>query len=184
MEELICQKKVCLVAALILLTTVLSNSPVAGQINCAELAHWSATNPPVNQTHVFCGEYTNKPKGFHSRPGGLDPETIGNAVIGPPANAQGIYGIQWSYAGHPARTKFSTMFPDACTQQEVLNSVAYAAMNPVQCPVHAPNWAWCGYNHPHPIVGGPFCQAANDVRFYIAGASLGNGNVNTAFPLM
>jgi len=47
---------------------------VASEMDCAEMSHWSATNPPVNQQHVFCGEWNKRkkrPAGFHSRPAGF-----------------------------------------------------------------------------------------------------------------
>lgn len=175
------------VTAALSLVMLLSTACAHAQVNCAALPHWSGTVPAVNQTHIFCGEWDaagGRPKGFHSRPGGLDPATVGNFAITQPANAQGVYGGLWDYAGHPVPQKFSTMFPDGCSQNQVIASIVYAALNPAPCPPGAPAWAWCGPSRP---AVGPFanyCSGTNGTALTIAGASLGNGNVNTAFPLM
>jgi len=172
-----------LVAAVFCAVTLLTLCPAVAQINCAALPQWSATAPPVNQVHIFCGEWNGGPKGFHSRPGGLNPATVTNFTVNQPANTQGIYSGIWEYVGHPGVTKFSTMFPDACSQSQVLQSILYAAAHPIACPAGAPFWAWCGNNAPLGG-GGIYCNSANGTVFVIAGASLANGNVNTAFPLM
>ena len=42
----------------------------------ATLPHWATLDNglQMNQQHVFCGEWEdNRPKGFHSRPGGVNP---------------------------------------------------------------------------------------------------------------
>jgi hypothetical protein len=140
----------------------------------------------VNQVHVFCGEWKhNAPAGFHARPGGLDPETVARLTVTQPANAQGIYGAAWNYVGHAQSSKFSTMFPDACTMTQVLNSIVYAATHPSRCPTHAPHWAVCGPNRPTSAVpdSGSFCMADDHTRFLIAMAKLSSGRINTAFPL-
>uniref|UniRef100_A0ACD5H622 EndoU domain-containing protein n=1 Tax=Desertifilum tharense IPPAS B-1220 TaxID=1781255 RepID=A0ACD5H622_9CYAN len=54
-----------------------------------------------------------------------------------PPNAQGIYGVQWRHRDGSA-SKFSTFFPDRCSKQQVLNSIAYAATHPIACPATAP----------------------------------------------
>ncbi|HEY0095324.1 MAG TPA: EndoU domain-containing protein, partial [Archangium sp.] len=173
------------ILAVLSLVMCLSAASAQAQVNCTTLAHWSATAPPVNQIHIFCGEWDGtRPKGFHSRPGGLDPVTVGTFAITQPANAQGIYGASWSYAAHPTPSKYSTMFPDTCSTAQVLNSIAYAALNPTACPSTAPTWAWCGPSRPSGGNAANYCSSANGTVFTIAGASLGNGNVNTAFPVM
>ena len=153
------------------------------QVNCANIDNWSSTNPPVNQTHIFCGEWSrNRPKGFHSRPGGLTPNTVENFKITQSANNQGIYGGTWNYSGHSSQTKFSTMFPDSCTQTQVLNSIIYAATYQQSCPSNAPRWA-CGPNAPSAKAEN-YCKSNNNNSlFTIAGAFLTDGKINTAFPL-
>ncbi|HBQ98893.1 MAG TPA: hypothetical protein DD761_10320 [Cyanobacteria bacterium UBA11691] len=166
-------------------TVLFFSSPARSQVHCTQLSHWSATNPPVSQTHIFCGEWDSRrgrPKGFHSQPNGISPRTVANFQITQRANAQGIYGATWGYAGQAGRTKFSTMFPDRCTQQEVLNSILYAAAHRQSCPGSAPDWAWCGRSAPAAAAQG-YCNGDDNNVFTIAGASLRNGNINTAFPL-
>jgi hypothetical protein len=157
-------------------------------VDCATLEHWTERPKPpqVNQVHVFCGEWKrNAPAGFHARPAGLVPETVARFTITQPANAQGIYGASWSYSGRPQSSKFSTMFPDACSMPQVLNSIVYAATHPSRCPANAPRWAVCGPNRPNAIDqdATAFCTATDDTIFLIAMAKLSDGRINTAFPL-
>ena len=159
------------------------SAPALAQVNCKNLPHWSSTTPSVNQTHIFCGEWSDsRPKGFHSRPGQLNPSTVASFAIANPPNSQGIYDGRWAYVGHPTPTKFSTMFPDNCPRDRVLNSIVYAATHPISCPRGAPTWAKCGPNKPTSGTG-HYCQAADGTIFAIAFATVGNGKVNTAFPL-
>src|SRR5262245_36612881 len=149
-------------------------------VDCTELARWTKRPKPpqVNQAHIFCGEWKqNAPGGFHSRPGGLDPNPVSRFTITQAANAQGIYGVTWSYTGHPRSSKFSTMFPDGCSMSQVLNSIAYAATHPIRCPVNAPHWAVCGPNRPTSTVqhSDSFCAANDGTIFMIAIAKLKNG---------
>lgn len=177
------------IVALFVVGWMIAFAPLShGQISCHPSPGWTrfAKAPQVNQNHIFCGELKgDRPKGFHSRPGGINPVTVTSAKVTQPANNQGIYGIQWIYAG-TNKSKFSTMFPDRCSQGQVLTSIRYAAANPVQCPAGAPNWAWCGLNQPPSLPVDrqkAYCLANNNQPFVIAGASLDNGNINTAFPL-
>jgi hypothetical protein len=172
---------------------ILSCVPIfatSGQVavDCTTLAQWTKrpTPPQVNQVHVFCGEWKQStPRGFHSRPGGLDPDTVTGFSITQPANDQGIYGGSWSYTAHPQPQKFSTMFPDACSMQQVLNSIVYAASNPTRCPANASRWAVCGANQPKSTSQSAelYCDSSNGTIFLIAMAKLRNGYVSTAFPL-
>lgn len=173
--------------AILLFGLIFFASPVISEMDCAKISHWSATNPPVNQQHVFCGEWKNRknrPAGFHSRPAGKNPATVDSLKITQQPDDKGLYGVHWSYAGHPDREKFSSMFPDTCNQEQILKSIVYAAKHPQSCPDGAPRWAKCGPNRP--TQGGQgYCQAFDDAIFTIAFATLKNSNkVNTAFPLV
>lgn len=157
------------------------------QVDCSNLPHWVtlSNNIRFNQTHVFCGEYSsNKPKGFHSRPGDATPSTVASFTIQDPANAAGIYTGKWTYTGHTSQTKFSSMYPDACSQSQVLNSIAYASSHPVSCPSGAPSWVQCGNNRPNPLNGdkGDYCNKEGEL-FTIGYAPPKNNEINTAFPL-
>jgi hypothetical protein len=159
----------------------------ASKVNCAKIAHWSNTDPAVNQQHVFCGEWNkrkNRAAGFHSRPAGENPATVGALKITQQPNDKGLYGVRWSYAGQPDREKFSSMFPDSCNQNQVLKSIVYAVKHPKPCPDGAPRWAECGSNKPEQADQG-YCEASDGSIFTIAFATLKNSNkVNTAFPLV
>ena len=178
----------CLLAVAVLCCVAFFAGASEVAVDCTMLARWTKRPKPpqVNQAHVFCGEWKqNAPGGFHSRPGGLDPDSVTRFTIIQPANAKGIYGGSWSYAGHPRSLKFSTMFPDACSMPQVLNSIVYTATHPSRCPANAPHWAVCGPNRPTSTVegAGPFCAANDGTIFLIALAKLSDGRVNTAFPL-
>ena len=165
---------------------MLNIAPAMAQVACPANPHWTATNPPINADHVFCGEINNGAKGFHSRPGGLNPATVASFVVTQQPNGNGIYGGTVTLVNPNGNnpSKFSTIFPDNCTQAEVEQSVLYAHGNVQACPAGAPGWALCGMNRPANGNGAGYC-IGNDAnsRFYIAFATLGNGNINTAFPL-
>ena len=173
--------------------TVLLGSPplaaAADAIDCDRLGHWTRfeRGPQVNLHHIFCGEWDERRgrvKGFHSRPDGQNPSTIGRLEITERADRAGVYGVRWSYRGEPSRTKFSTLFPDSCTADQVLKSIRYAEDNRMRCPNSAPQWAWCGSNRPTSTDAAQnYCEAEDGSRFTIAGGSLSRGDINTAFPL-
>ena len=122
-------KRYIFIAAILLAGLIFFAGSVSSEMDCARISLWSATNPPINQQHVFCGQWNNRkkrPAGFHSRPTGKDPATIGALKITQQPNVQGLYGLRWSYAGHPDREKFSSMFPDTCNRDQVLKSVVYS----------------------------------------------------------
>jgi hypothetical protein len=171
-----------LLAGLILLVGSAGSEP-----DCGGLSHWSQTNPPINQMHVFCGEWNTRkqrPAGFHSRPAGNNPTSVGKLIITQKPGSKGLYGVRWSYAGRPDREKFSSMFPDTCSRSQVLKSIAYAANHSKPCPAGAPRWARCGPNRPPGPEPG-YCRASDDSIFTIAFATLRNSDkVNTAFPIV
>lgn len=161
------------------------------EVTCPAKPHWSATTPPINTEHVFCGEVDgNRAKGFHSRPDGVNPASVADVKIIQEANASGVYGATVTLASPDGRnpSKFSTMFPDMCRQAEVEKSILHAFDHPVACPTGAPRWASCGFNRPEGGDAAGYCVGpSEDVRFYIAFATLSHGphagNINTAFPL-
>jgi len=159
------------------------------QVDCRTLPHWATLENQleINQKHVFCGEWDrNRAKGFHSRPGGANPDTVAHFKVQDKANAAGIYTGRWTYQGQSGSGKFSSMFPDNCTVRQVLNSIAYAASHQHNCPSGAPGWAQCGPNKPATGANGnedaTFCSIGNQ-RFTISFAPPRNGRINTAFPL-
>lgn len=172
-----------------LLLSGLFPSPAQAQVDCGALPHWVALENglKINQKHVFCGEWDrNRPKGFHSRPEGVNPATVAEFTVQDKANAAGVYTGRWSYKGHPGRNKFSSMFPDSCSVEQVLNSIAHAAGHQRKCPAGAPDWTLCGFNQPDAAAdeteSGKYCSVSNQ-RFTIGFAPPKNGRINTAFPL-
>lgn len=156
-------------------------------INCGSSSHWvtAYNQQQVNHAHIFCGEVNREGRvvGFHARPRGQNPSTVREFRVTQSVNNQGIYGGEWSHTSGGGR-KFSTMFPDRCTAEQVINSIAYAQANRVQCPSGAPNWAWCGLNAPTDRSQQTrFCTANNGSSYQIAGATNRDGKINTGFPL-
>jgi hypothetical protein len=85
---------------------------------------WSDTQPAINLTHVFAGEINRRGKavGFHSRPGGVDPQGSGIARIVDRPNRLGVYtAVVW--IGRRGRTKFSTFYPDRLTRAQVIGTI-------------------------------------------------------------
>ncbi len=173
--------------ALSLLLFIVATPAIAGE-NCLGSPHWisTPTGRYINHTHIFCGELNRRGRlvGFHSRPQGENPSTVLDFNITQPANRQGIYAGRWTYSGTTRDNKFSTLFPDHCSEQQVIHSIAYAEAQRVACPAGAPHWAWCGPNRPADAEhDSRFCQAKDGSSYMIAGASLTDGRINTAFPL-
>jgi hypothetical protein len=126
---------------------------------------WSRTSPPVNVTHIFEGEVNRrgKPTGFHSRPGGRDPENARLARIVDHPNRAGVYtadveirsGSQWL-------SKRSTLYPDRMDRQAVIQAV----LNAFQ----------------HRAGNGEKFRGPSGTGFTIEGY-FQNGRINTAYPI-
>ncbi len=159
--------------------------PALAQADCGSLPHWITlyNGLQLNQRHVFCGEWNqNRPKGFHARPGGVNPVAIARLDIQSKPNAAGVYTVRWRYQKHPDKTKFSSMFPDNCTAAQVINSINYAVARPdAQCPPGSPDWVHCGYNKPDGEAS-QYCSY-DEKRFIISFSPPKDGKVNTAFPI-
>jgi hypothetical protein len=166
---------------------LLNFNHASAQVTCPAAPRWLETTPPINADHIFCGEVKRgKAKGFHSRPGGVNPSTVENFVITQQPNANGVYTGTLTLVSPKGSnpSKFSTMFPDSCTKAQVVESVLYAQANSEPCPAGAPKWASCGMNRPATDDGKGYCIGDDaKSRFTIAFAILGKGNINTAFPL-
>jgi len=161
----------------------------AEAVDCTNLPHWTDnTAIPINQVHVFCGEWRrDKPKGFHARPHGKNPSTVESLKITQHPNAQGLYGVRWKYEGQSQRSKFSSLFPDSCSYTQIITSIEYAAQHPKSCPTGSPSWTKCGDNKPRSHTSKTntdYCHANDESLFTIAYATLRNGKINTAFPIM
>lgn len=140
-----------------------SNSTAAYQSG----SKWSNTSPEINLHHVFEGEInrSGKPVGFHSRPGGIDPDGAKIVRIRDKPNTSGVYtatiairdGSQW-------KEKFSSFFPDSMSADEVIAAVLNAykkSSNPKAQPWSGPS----GHG------------------FRVQGYTTSRGGINTAFPV-
>jgi len=150
--------------------------PVAA-LDCRDRAfHWSNDQPAINRLHVFCGEVSrDRPKGFHSN----RLQSTSAVVTGVTARSNerdGIYDASVKFRN--GTTKFSTFFPDACTVDQVVASIRYAATH-VERP--HPQWGKLGSSAPEDENDG-YCLDANGDPFEIRMGLLADGRVNTAFP--
>jgi hypothetical protein len=167
---------------------LLPTHALAEGVDCAALLHWTILDNglQMNQQHVFCGEWSGgRPKGFHSRPGGVNPATVREFTVQDSPNSAGIYTGKWSYNNGPGKSKFSSMFPDTCSAGQVLKSISHASAHPDACPTGAPGWAKCGKNRPASVAREalPGYCSHDGQPFPIAFAAPQGGRINTAFPL-
>lgn len=159
------------------------------EVNCSTLPHWVTLDNglKMNQKHVFCGEWTDgRPKGFHSRPGGVNPAAVRDFTVQDSPNSAGIYTGRWSHNNNPDRSKFSSMFPDNCSTRQVLNSISHASTHPDRsCPEGSPSWVKCGKNRPTYVTKEELSgYCGNNEEFFLIGfAAPGNNKINTAFPI-
>ena len=176
--------------ALRIILHLLTLTPLSlfAQIACDALPHSISleNGPVINQQHIFCGEWhRDRPKGFHSRPDGKNPASIAQLSIQSKPNKAGVYTIRWSHIRNIKKEKFSSMFPDQRTTQQVINSIHYAIKHTIPCPSNSPNWLQCGQNKPSITSekeNPQFCSH-NNILFTIGLAFDHNGRINTAFPI-
>lgn len=128
---------------------------------------WSGTSPAINLHHVFEGEInrSGKPVGYHSRPGGRDPDGARLVNIKDGPNRLGVYTADIEIRdGSGWKRKFSSFFPDNMSADEVTQAVLHAyksSNNPKKQPWRGPS----GYG------------------FDVQGYTLSGGDINTAFPI-
>ena len=135
----------------------------------ADAAQWSATDPPINETHAFNGEINKRgrPVGFHARPAGKDPANAGVIKIERGPNRFGVYEarveIRESFF-HKWLTKRSTMFPDTMSRQAVIDAILHAYRNRA--------------------TGDSLkFRGPSGLGFTIEGYLLQDGRINTAYPI-
>ena len=149
----------------------------ADAVDCGDPAfHWSDHDPPINRRHVFCGEIKDgKPKGFHS----TRLQSTSPVVDGLRKRSEGRNGITDATIQFTnGTTKFSTLFPDACTVDQVLASIHYASTRTTR-----PHRVWgkLGASAPTPGAEG-YCLDGRSQPFEIRLGFLRDGRINTAFP--
>lgn len=144
-----------------------SNNTTQHTANPGLAAHWSNTQPAVNQWHIFEGEINRKgkPVGFHSRPGGKDPANARIVAIKSKPNRAGIYTATIAVRdGNQWHEKFSSFFPDNMPQKTVVEAVLHAYKNSKN--PNAQPW-----------------RGPSGHQFQIQGYTLSKGDINTAFPV-
>jgi hypothetical protein len=90
---------------------------------------WSVTSPPVNVTHIFEGEINarGKPVGFHSRPGGRDPQGARVVRIVDRPNRAGVYTAEVEIrSGSDWLPKRSSLYPDRLSREAVIQAALHA----------------------------------------------------------
>lgn len=129
---------------------------------------WSDTDPAINLEHVFEGQINRrgKPVGFHSRPGGRNPDGARwvRRVSGP--NSTGVYIAEVEIRSGSGRwlRKTSTFYPDSLSREEVVAAILHA------------------WNDRRDLGGGKF-QGDSGEGFTIEGYTLDDGGINTAYPI-
>jgi Bacterial EndoU nuclease len=129
---------------------------------------WSATDPPVNMSHIFEGliNKRGKPVGFHSRPGGRNPANARVVRVESGPNRAGVYTAEVEIRdghGGPWLEKGSTLYPDALSRREVIQAVLHAFRE-------------------RTTGGGEKFRGPSGRGFTIEGY-FQNGRINTAFPI-
>lgn len=126
---------------------------------------WSATDPGVNLEHIFHGQINRRgrPTGFHSRPGGQDPDDAGIVAVLQGPNSRGVYMAR-VWVRQRKNTKMSSFYPDSLGRPDVVSAILYA------------------YKHGNRMGGGKF-RGPSGRGFTIEGYVLDDGRINTAYPI-
>ncbi len=163
-----------LLAATALFAGLTLSQSASAQIVCPQAN--SAGPPVVKSQHIFCGEINGQGRatGFHSRPDGHNPATVTGTGAPQPVGPAGIYNLfnfDITQGGVTAVKAISTMFPDACSQADVLAAIRNALANGVVA----------GLQFTGP--SGATCQAGVPLAsFNIKGFLDGAGRIVTAYP--
>ena len=167
---------------LALLAAACSPPPEAGP-RCGDAAyHWSATDPSINLRHVFCGDTNRRGRavGFHAilalgQPG--VPALILDSIEPDGRDRTETFTADIRFPD--GQTKFSTFFPEACSEAEIIASILYAQerAEPTE------PWGFVGPSAPGAGGDGGYCLA-DGAPFPVRFGTLddGTGRINTAFP--
>lgn len=165
-----------------LFALVLSATAFGASANCAAPNfNWSATNPPVNVRHIFCGEFNaqGQPTGLHST-AIVNTSAIILGVNNPVNLGNGVFNATVSFTNNGVQSqKLSTFFPLTCSQAQITTSIVYAANNQT-----GPAQPWGVLGPSAPLNGGnAYCLGSNGQPLTIRmGLINNNTQVNTAFP--
>jgi hypothetical protein len=159
------RKKLPLIAVLALAALVLVQGQALSRSHRSTGEEWSRTSPPVNVSHIFEGEInrSGKPVGFHSRPGGRDPQNARLVRVVDRPNRAGVYTAEVEIrSGSEWLSKRSTLYPDRLDRAAVIQAVLNAFQNREG--------------------GGEKFRGPSGQGFTIEGY-FQNGRINTAYPI-
>jgi hypothetical protein len=154
------------VPALFLTLSLAATVPLCGERSGSGGIEWSPTDPPINLTHIFEGQVNRrgKPVGFHSRPGGRDPQNARLVRILDGPNRAGVYTADVEIRdGGRWLEKTSTLYPDAMSRDQVIAAVLHAF-------------------HERASGGGEKFRGPSGRGFTIEGY-FQDGRINTAYPI-
>jgi hypothetical protein len=106
----------------------------------------------------------------------METSAVVTGVTGKSNERDGIYDASVRFRNDTV--KFSTFYPDACTVDQVVASIHYAATHVEQ---DHPQWGKLGLSAPEDI-NDNYCLDDNGDPFEIRMGLLADGRVNTAFP--
>jgi hypothetical protein len=155
--------------AALLVTIALPGAATRRSGGRVEGVEWSATRPPVNETHIFQGgiNHRGRPVGFHSRPGGVDPPHARVVRVVRPPDRLGVYEAEVEIEDVQSGRwlgKRSTFYPDRLDRAAVIAAIVHA---------YAGRGAQDGMRFRGP----------SGLGFNIEGYLLAGGRINTAYPL-
>jgi len=95
---------------------------------------WSDIKPKINKTHIFCWEYNKRWKAtwFHAKIFWITPDTIIYFKIKDKKDKNWVYTANFELKTldwWKNKTKFSSIFPDILTMEEVENAIRNAFNN-------------------------------------------------------
>ena len=113
-----------------------STAAVARDGATSAASKWTATNPPIDFAHIEAGEINGHGEavGYHHRPNGVDPPGAKVLRVIQRADASGVYRARVALHD-PADGQWvdkraaSTFFPDAMSDDEVIQAVLAAFHN-------------------------------------------------------
>ena len=97
---------------------------------------WTSTDPPINFVHIETGEINRRGEavGYHHRPNGVDPPGARVLGVTQPPDATGVYRARVALRDPTSgqwidKRAASTFFPDAMSDDEVIQAVLAAFHN-------------------------------------------------------
>jgi hypothetical protein len=116
------------------LLLILAWAPVANPVDALAISgRWTATNPPINFSHIEFGEINRHGEavGYHHRPHGVDPPDARVQHVVQMPDVNGVYRAQVALrnpatGGWLPKKSPSTFYPDTMTPEEVMEAILAA----------------------------------------------------------